>query len=197
MRTLDGVSALRPILRAGAVAAFTVGVLLMLVNPPSLSGLGGLLTLIVGAAALMLGVAWATLALMGRPSMSEREFDRLVERSEELARRPPQTAEDATEFELIVADAIDALPPDLQQMLAETPVVVSTRGAAARAYGQYWGGNFTRGDHEHKILIFQDTLERDFGHDRELLRAQVERTLRHEVAHHLGWDERGVRGLGL
>jgi predicted Zn-dependent protease with MMP-like domain len=30
-----------------------------------------------------------------------------------------------------------------------------------------------------------------------MLRAQVERTLRHEVAHHLGWGERGVRGLGL
>ena len=45
--------------------------------------------------------------------------------------------------------------------------------------------------------VFQDTIERDFGRDPELLRAQVERTLRHEVAHHLGWGERGVRGLGL
>jgi hypothetical protein len=25
----------------------------------------------------------------------------------------------------------------------------------------------------------------------------VERTVRHEVAHHLGWNEPGVRGLGL
>jgi hypothetical protein len=25
----------------------------------------------------------------------------------------------------------------------------------------------------------------------------VERTLRHELAHHLGWRERGVRDLGL
>ena len=33
--------------------------------------------------------------------------------------------------------------------------------------------------------------------DPELLRAQVERTVRHEIAHHLGWDERGVRDLGL
>ena len=28
-------------------------------------------------------------------------------------------------------------------------------------------------------------------------RAQVVRTLRHELAHHLGWGERGVRELGL
>ena len=34
-------------------------------------------------------------------------------------------------------------------------------------------------------------------HDPDLLRAQVTRTLRHELAHHLGWDEKGVRGLGL
>jgi hypothetical protein len=25
----------------------------------------------------------------------------------------------------------------------------------------------------------------------------VTRTLRHELAHHLGWGEKGVRGLGL
>jgi predicted Zn-dependent protease with MMP-like domain len=30
-----------------------------------------------------------------------------------------------------------------------------------------------------------------------LLREQVEQTVRHELAHHLGWDEPGVRGLGL
>jgi predicted Zn-dependent protease with MMP-like domain len=54
-----------------------------------------------------------------------------------------------------------------------------------------------RDSYPDRIVIYQDTLERDFGHDPDLLRAQVERTVRHEVAHHLGWDERGVRGLGL
>ena len=42
-------------------------------------------------------------------------------------------------------------------------------------------------------MIFRDTLLRDFGHDPELLKAQVTRTVRHELAHHLGWDEKGVR----
>ena len=46
-------------------------------------------------------------------------------------------------------------------------------------------------------MLYQDTLERDFGYDRDLLRAQVVRTLRHELAHHLGWGEHGVRELGL
>jgi predicted Zn-dependent protease with MMP-like domain len=94
-----------PPLRAAALSAFIVGLALLLINPPSLSGLNGLVALLAGAV------------------------------------------------------AID--------------------GYADR------------------IVIYQDTLERDFGHDPALLRAQVERTVRHEVAHHLGWDETGVRGLGL
>lgn len=187
---------IRSILRAAAIAAFTVGLLLMLLNPPSLSGAGGLLTTIAGAVALVLFAAWGTIALMGRPSMSEREFDALVERSEELALRPRE-AEAATEFELLVADAIDRLPPEFQELLETTPVVVSRHGAGERAYGHYFGGSLVRGDREHRIVLYQDTLERDFGWDRDVLRAQVERTLRHELAHHLGWDEPGVRGLGL
>ena len=191
-----GMDGIRQVLRAAAVAAFTVGVLLMLLNPPSLSGAGEFVTLLVGSVALVLLAAWATVALMGRTSMSEREFDRLVERSEQLSRRPQQAAAE-TDFELLVADAIDRLPPEFRELLETTPVVVAHHGASERAYGQYFGGNLTRGDHEHRIVLFQDTLERDFGFDRDLLRAQVERTLRHEVAHHLGWDEPGVRGLGL
>ena len=46
-------------------------------------------------------------------------------------------------------------------------------------------------------MIFRDTLRRDFGHDPEQLRDQVTRTVRHELAHHVGFDELGVRGLGL
>jgi predicted Zn-dependent protease with MMP-like domain len=101
------------------------------------------------------------------------------------------------EFEAMVADAIDALPGAFQRILAKVPVVVSDRGMEDRAYGQYFGDGVAREGYEDRIVIYRDTLERDFGHDRELLARQVERTLRHELAHHLGWDERGVGGLGL
>jgi predicted Zn-dependent protease with MMP-like domain len=101
------------------------------------------------------------------------------------------------EFESLVADAIDRLPDEFQQVLAKVAVVVSDQGAEARAYGQYYGDGVARERFEDRIVIFRDTLERDFGHDRELLSRQVERTLRHELAHHLGWGERGVGGLGL
>ncbi|MFL5913520.1 MAG: metallopeptidase family protein [Gaiellaceae bacterium] len=187
---------IRPILRAAAIAGFTVGLLLFLLNPPSLSGAGGLMTLTVAALAFVLLCAWAFVAMMGRDAMPEDEFERLVRRTEELARHPG-LAEEATEFELLVADAIDRLPVEFQVLLETTPVVVSQRGAEHGAYGHYYGDTVSRENFEDRIVLYQDTLERDFGWDPDLLQAQVERTLRHELAHHLGWNEPGVRGLGL
>jgi predicted Zn-dependent protease with MMP-like domain len=106
-------------------------------------------------------------------------------------------ASDLGEFESLVVDAIDRLPDEFQEVLANVAVVVSDLGAEVNAYGQYVGDGVAREHYEDRILIYRDTLERDFGHDRDLLARQVERTLRHELAHHLGWDERGVGGLGL
>ena len=101
------------------------------------------------------------------------------------------------EFESLVADAIDALPEPLLRVLETVPVIVSDLGTQHRAYGEYFGDGAAQDRYEDRIVIYRDTLERDFGHDRELLARQVERTLRHELAHHIGWDERGVGGLGL
>jgi predicted Zn-dependent protease with MMP-like domain len=101
------------------------------------------------------------------------------------------------EFEGLVADAIDALPVELQKLLESVAVVVSDLGTEHHAYGEYFGDGIVRDQYEDRIVIYRDTLERDFGHDRKLLARQVERTLRHELAHHIGWDERGVGGLGL
>jgi predicted Zn-dependent protease with MMP-like domain len=104
---------------------------------------------------------------------------------------------DLDEFETLVVDAIDRLPDQFQEVLAKVAVVVSDRGAEVRAYGQYFGDGIAREQYEDRIVIYRDTLMRDFGHDHDLLARQVERTLRHELAHHLGWNEEGVAGLGL
>ncbi len=195
--TLVGVSeSLRAPIKAAVGALFVVGVLLLLLNPPSLSGAEGLALFVGGGLLLLIGTAWATVALTGRDSMTEPEFERLVRRSEELAAHP-SLRDGVTEFDLLVADAIDRLPRDFQRLLDDTPVVVSRRGAENRAYGHYFGDTVARDDFPDRIVLYQDTLERDFGHDPELLQAQVERTLRHELAHHLGWNEGGVRELGL
>jgi predicted Zn-dependent protease with MMP-like domain len=104
---------------------------------------------------------------------------------------------DLDPFEALVADAIDALPEEFQRLLESVAVVVSELGSERHAYGEYFGDGVARDRWEDRIVIYRDTLERDFGHDPKLLAKQVERTLRHELAHHLGWDERGVGGLGL
>lgn len=186
---------LGPPLRAAAFTAFITGLVLLLLNPPSFTGLGGLLTLVVGGAAIALVAAWLTVVAIGE-EMPEPEFRRLVDRSEALAALPPPD-HPPSEFDELVMEALDDLPERFRELLEHTPVVVSSRGHENRAYGQYVGGTVARDIYPDRIVIFQDTLERDFGHDPELLRAQVERTVRHELAHHLGWDERGVRDLGL
>jgi predicted Zn-dependent protease with MMP-like domain len=182
-------------LRGAAIAAFIAGVTVLVLDPPSFSGVPDLLTLLVGAAAFVLIMAWITVALIG-DEMPEPEFRRLVDRSEALAKLPPPE-QPPSEFDELVMEALDDLPDQFRELLERTPVVVSRRGHEHRAYGHYIGGTVARDIYPDRIVIYQDTLERDFGHDPVLLRAQVKRTVRHEVGHHLGWDEPGVRGLGL
>ena len=182
-------------MKAAAAAAFTVGMLLFLLNPPELSGAEDLITLLMGATALVVFTAWATVVLIG-DGPSEPEIERMVQRSETLARLP--AAETApSDFDDLVTEALDELPDEFQKVLEEIPVVVSRQGREHGAYGHYYGDTVARDNYPDRIIIYQDTLERDFGHDWDLLRSQVTRTVRHEIAHHLGWDERGVRDLGL
>ncbi len=184
-----------PPLKAAAVLAFFTGLAMLLLNPPSFGGLEDLLTILAVVAAVVLLTAWGTVALIGK-EMTEEEYERLTARSEALA-YTPQVPREWTEFDDLVAAALDDLPPEFQDLLYETPVVISDRGAEHHAYGHYIGDTVARENFPDRIVIYRDTLVRDFGHDPELLRAQVERTVRHELAHHLGWDEDGVRNLGL
>ena len=186
---------LGPPLRSAALAAFVTGLFLLLLNPPSFKGVGGLLTLFVGSLAIVLMLAWLVVALTG-DEMSEAEFRRLTERSEALAAMPPPD-QPLSAFDELVMQALDELPDEFRVALERTPVVISNRGREHRAYGHYFGDTIARDNYADRIVIYQDTLVRDFGHDPALLRAQVERTVRHEIAHHLGWGESGVRGLGL
>ena len=107
------------------------------------------------------------------------------------------------EFEALVSSALDDLPIEFQRALENVAVVVSDRGAENHAYGMYVGSKrggrayFGGGGLPDEILIFRDTLVRDFGDDPNRLRAHVTQTVRHEVGHHLGFDEAGVRKLGL
>jgi predicted Zn-dependent protease with MMP-like domain len=105
--------------------------------------------------------------------------------------------DDEQEFRALVRGAIDDLPLEFHRVLEHVAIVVTDGGRERHAYGLYQGDTVARDYFSDRIFIFRDTLTRDFGHDPELLRAQVTRTVRHELAHHLGWGETGVRGLGL
>ena len=169
---------------------------------------------IIVAAALTALVAFVAVRLAGwRDPESESEFEEIVRHSEALAREglayDPDESDfleldplDDDDFEELVRDALDDLPDLLRNALAHVAVVISDGGRRERAYGLYQGdgaGGTTvgRGNAHDRIVIFRDTLRRDFGGDPELLREQVVRTVRHELAHHVGFDELGVGRLDL
>ena len=172
---------------------------------------------VFGAGAVIIGgvVVLTMIRLAGwRDPESEIDFEALVQRTERLAAEgswgeeedyddgdeedehffDPHNEED---FRALVRAAVDDLPLEFHRALEHVAVVVSDGGRRQRAYGLYQGDTVAQDYFHDRIVIFRDTLVRDFGHDPDLLRAQVTRTLRHELAHHLGWDEKGVRGLGL
>ena len=138
----------------------------------------------------------------------EEEFEMLVRRSERLARENLAAEPDEDEFmaldprnpadfEELVREALDDLPDLLRKALDHVAVVISDKGRRHRAYGLYQGDGVSRDNYPDRIVIFRDTLRRDFGNDPDALREQVTRTVRHELAHHVGFDEMGVQGLGL
>ncbi len=168
--------------------------------------------LVLGIAAVAIvtaGAASVAVRLAGwRNPESEEEFEEIVRRAEELARdglaADPLEAQfmeldplDDDDFEELVRDALDDLPDLLRNALRHVAVVISDKGRRAGAYGLYQGDGATRDHYHDRIVIFRDTLRRDFGHDPELLREQVVRTVRHELAHHVGFDELGVSRLDL
>jgi predicted Zn-dependent protease with MMP-like domain len=175
--------------------AFLVGLGIMLLDPFSLGRLSGLMALVAGAVGVVVAAALVAL-LLSHGEMPEEEYRQMARRSELMARMPAGQLQ-PSEFEELVIEAIDELPAEFQEVLVDVPIVISDLGHQFGAYGHYIGDTVARDDFRDHIVIYQDTLERDFGWDRELLRAQIVRTVRHEVAHHLGWDEDGVRNLGL
>ncbi len=167
---------------------------------------------VVGTVFAVIGGVFVAIGLRmadWRDPESEAEFDKVVERSERLARAGTAADPEETDFldldpfsdedfEELVREALDELPDLLQEALRRNVgVMISDDGRRHRAYGLYRGDGVARDEVPDQIFIFRDTLRRDFGHDADLLREQVTITVRHELAHHLGADELGVRDLGL
>ncbi len=197
---------------AAAAASLALG-LVVVVALEGLSPRGALrwaeLGAVIALAALGLGVTMLAVgSQLAGWQRSEEEFERIVVRAERLAHEgiatePGETVDeldpqDPDDFDALVVDALDGLAPELRRALDHNvAVVVSDGGRRRGAYGLYHGDGVARDGVLDRIVIFRDTLVRDFGNDPQALRDQVLRTVRHELAHHVGFDELGVRQLGL
>jgi predicted Zn-dependent protease with MMP-like domain len=192
---------------ASVIAGFSDSFPLRLLQALAIFGAGAA---IIGGAAVLVMIRLAG----WKDPESEAEFEALVQRAERLAAEDSwgdsedyEDEDDEDEdlfdpyddddFKALVRSAVDDLPLEFHRALEHVAIVVSDGGRKQRAYGLYQGDTVARDFFHDRIVIFRDTLLRDFGHDPDLLKAQVTRTVRHELAHHLGWNENGVRGLGL
>jgi predicted Zn-dependent protease with MMP-like domain len=202
---------LKVILRSAGVALVIGLSVAALLSPTSASpvvrGIEVVAVILLGVLILTAVLAFVTGRLAGWQD-DEAEFELVVRRAERLAFDDLAAEPDETEFleldplrdedfEELVRDALDELPDLLQNALAHVAVVISDGGRRASAYGLYQGDGAQHENHPDRIVIFRDTLRRDFGADADVLREQVVRVVRHELAHHVGFDEMGVGGLGL
>ena len=116
-------------------------------------------------------------------------------------------------FEYLVFQAIKNLPLEFQDQLENIEIVLEDRpnrqqltedGFSPRGIllGLYEGVPLTkRGAHyglvsPDKITIFQKAIESICGNDSEVKR-EVERVVRHEIAHYFGLDDDRLDELGL
>jgi predicted Zn-dependent protease with MMP-like domain len=108
----------------------------------------------------------------------------------------------ADEFETLVANALDAIPPELGDAMENVAIVVEDWPDDARLLGLYHGVPLTaRGPMAYSgvmpdvITIYRGPLcarardARDLAH-------QVRVTVLHEIGHHFGIDDQRLRELG-
>ena len=106
------------------------------------------------------------------------------------------------EFEGLVADALDTIPPELTAAMDNVVVLVEGRNAEeADLLGLYEGIALTErtsdygGVLPYRITIYQDAIL-DVCADRDEVVYEVAVTVVHEIAHHFGIDEDTLHELG-
>jgi predicted Zn-dependent protease with MMP-like domain len=115
-------------------------------------------------------------------------------------------------FEELVAEALNSLPPDIQEKLENVEVVVEWRpspaqmrrmglGSGQTLFGLYEGVPLTERTSGYgmvlpdKITIFRQPIEA-YCHSDQEVRQTVRRTVLHELAHHFGISDERLRELG-
>ena len=119
---------------------------------------------------------------------------------------------DRERFERLVARAVDSLPEEFHTRLENIDVVVAdwpTKSQLARVglrrgqtlLGLYEGVPLTRRSSHYGLVppdiitIFQKPIEAKCRHDTEIT-AEIQRVVRHEIAHHFGISDERLREIG-
>ena len=141
-----------------------------------------------------------------------RRFDRLARYR--AARERVAPAFSLRAFRELVAEAMDDLPPYVQERLENVAVIVEESAHPDRLarlgydpdhdlLGLYEGINrLDRGSAYHlvtpdRITLFWRPIVDEVGSgDREAIRREVRKTVIHEVAHHFGIDDAELERLG-
>jgi predicted Zn-dependent protease with MMP-like domain len=118
------------------------------------------------------------------------------------ARRRASPATSLKAFEALVADVLDDLPPYIQAHLENVAVVVD-EGASSNLLGLYEGVNRlerTSGYHlampDRITLFWRPIVDEAAASDPIAIRAEVRKTIIHEIAHHFGIGDTELRRLG-
>jgi predicted Zn-dependent protease with MMP-like domain len=109
---------------------------------------------------------------------------------------------DDVDFEQIAQEALDSLPTELRGYMSNVAIVIEDEPPGDRPLlGLYQGVPMTRRSSSYgavppdKISIYRGPLERHYGHDPELLRAEIRHVVLHEIAHHFGISDERLREM--
>jgi predicted Zn-dependent protease with MMP-like domain len=109
---------------------------------------------------------------------------------------------DADRFEDLVADALDAVPPELSRVMDNVVVLVEERNAdEPTLLGLYEGVALTERGFDYagalpdRILLYRDAILSVCETEEEVV-DEVTITVVHEIAHHFGIDDARLHELG-
>jgi predicted Zn-dependent protease with MMP-like domain len=105
-------------------------------------------------------------------------------------------------FEELAADALATLPPSLSSVMENVAVIVEDEAQGRNLFGLYEGIPLTqRGPMSYtgvlpdRITLYQSAICR-YCNTEEEVKAQVRKTVIHEVAHHFGISDPRLEELG-
>jgi len=105
-------------------------------------------------------------------------------------------------FEELAADALATLPPSLSSVMENVAIIVEDEAQGRNLFGLYEGIPLTqRGPMSYtgvlpdRITLYQSAICR-YCNSEEEVKAQVRKTVIHEVAHHFGISDPRLDELG-